>query len=488
MKKFNRIISAAAALCMTAQLVPFTAGAEAIMGDVNGDSSFNLSDMVMFNNWLHGKGKIKSAELADMNGDENIDVFDYIAMRKQLLSGIVTANAKYENSGTVNLCGGIEKDAESSKAVDVRFQTAQLNFSLDLFKRTVKDDENVIVSPYAISLAMAMAANGAEGETKSEMEKALGGIAIEDLNGYLESWRESQASGDGFKVNTANSIWIRDNEALIKPLPSFIQNTVDYFDADIFKAPFTPDTVKDMNSWINDNTDGMIPEMIKELKDNDMMSIMNAVCFDAEWEHKYESYDVYDNYFTAYDGSKAKVPMMSSTESYYIEDENAVGVVKPYKSGRYAFVALLPNEGVTVSEYVNGLTTERVQKMFETCEETPVTTLIPKFKYESETDLNGIFKDMGVEKAFNSGEADFYGMVTPDSLPLYISSVKHKAFISLDEEGTKAAAVTVIMMAGGCAMIEKEVFLDRPFVYSIVDLENELPLFIGTVTDIPESE
>ena len=489
MKKFNRIISTVSALCMTAQLIPFTAGAAAAKGDVNGDSAFNLSDMVMFNNWMHGKGELKNSDAADMNSDENIDVFDFIAMRKQLLDGIVTANAKYENSGTVDFCGGIDKSSSTAKELDDIFKTAQLDFSLDLFKRAVKDDENVIVSPYSISLAMAMATNGAEDETKAEMEKVIGrGIAIEDLDGYLETWRESQTNGDGFKVHTANSIWIRDNEALIKPLPSFIQKTVDYFDADIFKAPFDKSTVTDMNKWINDNTDGMIPEMIKGLEDRDMMSIMNAVCFDAEWENKYQSYDVFDNNFTAADGTVKKVPMMSSTESYYIKDENAVGVAKLYKTGRYAFAALLPDEGISVTDYVNGLTTERVQKMFENCEETAVTTLIPKFSYETETDLNGIFKEMGIKQAFDSREADFYGMVTPDSLPLYISSVKHKARIELDEEGTKAAAVTVIMMACGYAMIQKEVFLDRPFVYAIVDVENQLPLFVGTVTDISEAE
>lgn len=492
MKKFRRFFAAAAAVCLAAQMMPVTAGAlEPVnpAGDVNRDGIFNLSDMVMFNQWMHGKGSIADTDTADMNGDSQLDVFDFIAMRKQLLGSIVSANAKYEKSGTVDLCGGIKRNHSDRKKIDSTFRNAQLSFSLDLFKHTVKEDENVLISPYSVSMALAMTANGADGETKSEMEKTLGGLPIDDLNGYLAKWAYSQPNEEKIKIHTANSVWVRDDEALIKPAPTFIQSVVDNFGAEVFKAPFNEETVKDVNNWINDHTDGMIPSVIKKFEPYDMMALINAVSFEAKWADQYEDYQIKPHDFTAYDGTVKKTDMLYSTEDYYIEDGNAAGVLKLYDQGRYGFAAILPEEGTSTYDYVKGLTTERMQKLFSGYKSCDVETVIPKFKYESSSSLKDALVDMGMSTAFVDGTADFTKMVTPDSLKLHIGSVIHKTFIELDENGTKAAAATVVMMAGNEIMPpkeQKEVILDRPFVYAIVDMENALPLFIGTVNSIEE--
>ena len=489
MKMYKRFLAGLMAISLAAPLTAVNASAlepPRPKGDINYDGVFNLADTVMFRQWLHGNGKIDDSTNADMNGDESLDIYDFIAMRQNLLRGISEANKRYENSGTVNLCGGIESALTDGKTLDEKFKDAQMGFSLELFKRTIKEDKNVLISPYSVSMALGMTANGADSKTKEDMEKALGGLEISELNKYLKTWRTGQPNKDNLKIHTANSIWIRNNEELIRPQPTFIQDTVNYYGADIFKAAFDQSTVNDINDWTKENTDGMIPKIIKELDPNDMMALVNAVTFEAKWEKQYNEYLVHPRKFTAYDGKSKEVDMLYSKENYYIEDKGAVGVLKPYEGGRYAFAAILPEEGTSVTEYVEGLTAERLKKMISERFMVDVDTVIPKFKYDSDSDLNDVLSDMGMSSAFLDN-ADFSKMVTPDSIPLHISSVKHKTHIELDEAGTKAAAATVVVMAGNSAepiMERKEVVLDRPFMYAIVDIKNDLPLFIGTVMEI----
>ena len=489
MKMYKRFLAGLMAISLAAPLTAVNASAIAPprpKGNINYDGVFNLADTVMFRQWLHGKGSINDTSNADMNGDKSLDIYDFIAMRQNLLRGISEANKRYENSGTVNLCGGIESALTDGKTLDEKFKDAQMGFSLELFKRTIKEDQNVLISPYSVSMALGMTANGADSKTKEDMEKALGGLEISELNKYLKTWRTGQPNKDNLKIHTANSIWIRNNEELIRPQPTFIQDTVNYYGADIFKAAFDQSTVNDINDWINEHTDGMIPEILKELKPTDMMALINAVTFDAKWSTPYDDYQVKPHKFTAYDGSVKETDMLYGMESSYIQDEDAVGMMKYYEGGRYAFAAILPDEDITVTDFVNNLTAERLHKMFTEQHCADVETILPKFKYESSSDLNDPLKDMGMESAF-LGTADFSKMVTPDSIPLYISSVKHKTFIDLNESGTTAAAATIVLMAGNGVLQErelKEVILDRPFVYAIVDTETDLPLFMGTVMDI----
>ena len=453
-------------------------------GDINYDGVFNLSDTVMFGRWLHGTGSISDSSNADINGDGSIDIFDFVAMRKKLLGVISNAEQKYKSSGSFSLCAGLEDAHPDGTKIDDKFRNGQAQFTLDIFKREFKEDENSLVSPYSIMQALAMTANGANGETK----KALGGLPIEDLDKYLATWRRNQPDSEECKLLTANSVWIRDNEVLIKPQPQFIQNVVDYFNAEVFKAPFDKSTVNDINSWVSDHTDEMIPSIIDDLPDICMMTLVNAVTFEAKWMEPYEEYQVQPFDFTAYDGSVKSVDMLCGSESIYLEDENSKGFMKYYDDSRYAFVAVLPDEDVNIKDYVDSLTVEKMAKLYDSQKNgyNSVVTRMPKFKYDCDMILNNTLVDMGMETAFNPDRADFYNMVTPDSLPLYISQVIHKTHIELDEYGTKAAAATAIMMCGGAGIQPeiKEVFLDRPFVYAIVDTQAELPVFIGAVMDL----
>ncbi len=452
--------------------------------DLNGDGRFNLSDMVTMRQYLIGNADVKGN--ADVNNDGIVNVFDYIEMRKQLLENISTSVPEPSKTSR-NLCAGIESSEIKGKEIDEPFIMGQTKFALDLLKAERKENENVLLSSYSIAQALGMTANGAGGQTKSEMENVIGGMPLEELNEYFYTQRTSQPHNQYCKVNTANSIWSRDTEtSLINP--EFIQDNVDYYNADFFSAPFDETTVDDINNWISNKTDKMINKMIEEIDDLTKMFLINAVCFDAQWEEPYSKYQIKDYDFHAADGSIQNAEMLCSTESYYIEDENAIGVVKSYM-GKYAFAALLPNEDMTLDEYIDTLTPEKLNAVLsDRKNDAMVHSKIPKFKTGYSAELNDTLSELGMPTAFNYEKADFFRMRPSVPHSMYIGGVLHKTFIDLNESGTKAAAATVVIMKdnGMPYFPEKEIeiTLDRPFLYCIINTETNLPLFIGTLNTL----
>ena len=217
-----------------------------------------------------------------------------------------------------------------------------------------------------------------------------------------------------------------------------------------------------------------------------MMYLVNAIVFDAEWQKIYERSDVRAGSFTNADGEKEKVDFMHSDEYSYIETENAVGFFKDYVGG-YRFAALLPNEGVTLEEYVATLDGEGLRAALDGAQYVAVKASIPKFEYEYELGLEEILGSLGVKRAFDVTDADFSRLGSSPDGNIYIEDAFQKTYISVDARGTRAGAVTVIVNGCGSAADPEEpkiVQLDRPFVYMIVDAENNLPIFIGTVNEI----
>ena len=387
-----------------------------------------------------------------------------------------------------DLMEGISAKSVSGKATDDRFISSQAELAVKLFKSCVdeSDNRNLLISPLSIQLALAMTANGANGQTKKEMGKLLGGdIPLEELNEYLYAYVKSLPSEEKYKLEIANSIWIRDDEERLTVEKDFLQTNADYYGAQAYKEPFDQQTVKNINDWVNEHTDGMIKKIIDEIAPDEVLHLINAIAFDAEWETPYEKFCVNDGTFTSVSGEERNVKMMHSTEHKYIETDNAKGVIKNYKDGKYAFAALLPDEGVDLYDYINSLSAEKLMAAMEGAEIEPVITAIPKFSYEYGLFIEDILAELGMPTAF-SDEADFSGIVgTSDEIQ--ISKVLHKTFISVDEHGTKAAAITDVATKDSAAMMpedQKEVILDRPFVYMIIDNATNLPIFIGTVTDI----
>ena len=380
-----------------------------------------------------------------------------------------------------DLMEGIEpRDLGQIRKVDPASAAKAADFAVRLFKQTAKNDSNnVLISPLSVLSALAMTQNGASGETLKQMEQTLG-MGADEINAFFRSYLDSLKNGENCKFELANSIWFKDvPDFSVKR--GFLQKNADYYGAGAYKVPFDDSTLRDINGWVNKKTDGMIKEILDKIPDDAVMYLINALCFDAEWDEKYDVYSVNKRTFTTESGEKRRVTMMSNLEDVYFDDGKATGFLKYYKGKRYAFVAMLPNEGVTVDEYISSLDGQAVYEMLSNPEYCAVSAWVPKFEIEYGTEMSDVLKAMGMTAAFDAS-ADFSGMSDKD---LLINRVIHKTFISVTETGTRAGAATLVEMSAG-AMIEeiKEVHLDRPFVYMLVDTETNIPFFIGTVTDV----
>ena len=359
---------------------------------------------------------------------------------------------------------------------------AMTGFGVALLQNAI-ESSNPLISSLSIDAALSMTANGAVGETKAQMETVLG-ADTEALCAYFSALQNSL--NDDKQLKLANSIWLKDTPTLHVE-EAFLQKNADAFGAGIFSAPFDASTVKSINSWVSQNTDKMIPEMLSEIQQDTVMYLINALAFDAKWESVFETSDVWDGTFTARGGAQQTGSFLHGVEYRYLSDTNAEGFLKTYAGGKYAFAALLPEEGTSLEDYTAALTGERLHAILTSPKEEAVEMSMPKFKTDFTVELSDSLKSLGMPDAFDSLLADFSSLGTSDEGNLYISSVLHKTFIQVDEAGTKAGAATAVAMkTESAAMYPHSVFLTRPFLYMIVDLETGLPIFLGALTALPE--
>jgi serpin B len=302
----------------------------------------------------------------------------------------------------------------------------------------------------------------------------------------LNSWYQYGTVYDDNVLNSANAIWFREDVSVEK---SFLQTNADCFGAGAYQAPFDDTTVKEINSFVEKNTKGMIPEILREVHSEAVMYLVNALAFEDKWEEEYMAHQIRDGIFTKEDGTRQNVDMMWSEENRYYENDLCTGFRKYYRSGepnRFAFVALLPQEGVSLQALVNGLDGKHLQEFLAQPGEATVVAAIPEFETEFDVQMGEILEEMGMTDAFDDEKANFSGMGTYAGEDLFISRVLHKTFISVAEQGTRAGAATVVEIAPEAAMEPeeiKEVILNRPFLYMIWDRETNMPIFMGTFMD-----
>ena len=380
-----------------------------------------------------------------------------------------------------DLMQGINSQQVNAVALNDKFRAAAADFSLDLFRAALSKTENSLISPTSVLLALAMAANGADGDTLSQMEQVIGGgMPIAELNDYLYSFVKGLASRPKELLSISNSIWFRENG--FTPNIDFLQTNADYFGADAFAAPFDDQTVKDINLWINDATDGLIEKMLDKISADEILYLINTVLFDAEWVQIYKEKDVRNGEFTSHDNQKQTAKFMHSAENLFIQGDNATGFLKPYHGNNYSFAAILPDEGIDINSYLDTLSGEAFLNLIGSAQPARVKAALPKFDYDYEVTMNDALKGMGMQDAFDENRADL-SLMGKALGNIFISYVKHKATITVDERGTKAGAVTVILVEPTSAApgYDHTVILDRPFIYAIIDNASNLPIFIGTL-------
>ena len=468
-------------------------------GDINLDHSVDVSDAVLLARYsaedktanISARGK----QLADANNDgegtkdDTIAILEYIAKKRPTLGPSVQPPQPVGK--TVNLMQDITAADAEAKTVDEAFTDSQYAFAAGLFKESDRSNEerkNLLISPLSVSVALSMTANGAREQTLSEMENVLGGdLKIADLNAYYKDLLNTLPNNEKAALYPANSIWIKDAPQISVP-QEFLQTNANYYGADAFRAPFNQQTLDDINGWVNENTHEMIPNLLDKFPSDDVfMYLINALAFEAEWDTPYTTDEVFKSKFTPYDGNTFETDMLSAKLGIYLEDEYAAGFVKYYKDCGYSFAAILPKESksVTVADYIGMMTQESLQKLLNKRQQCPVITTMPKFKFAYDTELSGALKNLGMPAAFDDELSNFTGLNEGDA---YIGRVLHKTFIQLDENGTKAGAVTAVEMLEKTAVEPepKRVDLNRPFIFVIMDEVHHIPVFMGYVMNPAE--
>lgn len=372
-----------------------------------------------------------------------------------------------------------------SYSMNEKFRNSQLNFSTNMFKTIAGSEKgkNILISPVSANIALSMAANGASGNTFSEMQSVLNdGMDIADSNNefknYLSYIRDTK------ELSCANSIWLKND---FRVNQEFVNINKNCFNSDVFNEPFDISTTNKINNWASEKTNGMVDKTINQIDPTAIMYLINALSFDAKWENQYASpKDVSSQIFTSYSNEKKTVEMMVSDEHEYIETKMATGFKKEYDGRKYSFIALLPNKDIDIYDYISSLTQKDIDEIINRKNNLEVKTYLPKFEYDYDSELNDTIKTIGIKDAFGPS-SDFSNMTeSKTNSGIFISKVLQKTHISVDTEGTKAAAATSVEMSKFAAPVDdsKIVKLDRPFIYMIVDNQNNIPVFIGTIVSM----
>ncbi|MFH0842674.1 MAG: serpin family protein [Bacteroidota bacterium] len=359
------------------------------------------------------------------------------------------------------------------------------SFAFDVFSRIMENEgsgKNIMISPLSISYALSMTLNGAKGETLDAMLEALRvtGLTPEELNVSYQKLTEALLSVDKRVImQIANSVWSRDDFAVKE---AFIDILETYYDAEskAFKAG-DPQTPVIINNWIEDNTNGLIKDMIDVIPADVVMLLVNAIYFKGMWKYQFDKTETDDLPFYKNGNVAADVPTMSLEKNLRTyRGEDFILAELPYGQGNFVMDIILPDEYDGISSLLPEMNETSFSTWIGQAYETKVDLYLPRFKYKYKTELKDILTDMGMGLAF-SDYADFTNIADDN---LAISEVLHQTFVETNEEGTEAAAATVVTMSNTSAPADPMVFrADHPFIYIIRETTTNSIIFIGVVTD-----
>jgi serpin B len=365
-------------------------------------------------------------------------------------------------------------------------------FAFDLYQTLRKKGGNLFYSPYSISLALAMTYAGARGETAQQMASALHfSLPQERLHPAFNSLDLQLAQrgqgakgkdGKGFRLNVVNAIWGQQGYQF---LPDFLDRLAENYGAGLrvldFQKAAEPARVT-INNWVDQQTEGKIKDLIPPGAIDSMTRLVltNAIYFNAAWAQPFDKNATTDGPFTLLDGSQATVPMMRQTESLgYAKGNGYQAVELPYDGRQLSMLILLPDTG-QFDTFEASLNAKQVDDIVKGMSPREVSLSMPHFKTETSFGLDETLRDLGMRDAFSAGIADFSGMT--DNRELFIGAAIHKAFVSVDEAGTEAAAATAVIMTASAMPLEPlKVDVDRSFVFLIRDTETGTILFVGRV-------
>ena len=363
-------------------------------------------------------------------------------------------------------------------------------FTFDLLRAVRKhaDGANVFISPLSVSMALNMTLNGAVGATADEMRTALreAGYSTADINAYSRELREALPRADPkTTIGIANSIWYRQGATIKAP---FIEANRTFYDAEVEAIDFTsPTAVSTINGWCAQKTNNRIKEIVKRVDPTTFMYLINAVYFKGTWTTRFEKKHTFSTDFHRADGSTQKVQMMNLKDTFRCASSDVCDYLEmDYGNHAFSMVVMLPKDGKTTRDVIAAMDGKKWAEAMQSLTLKEIHVFLPRFKAECEYKMHKqILPDMGMKLPFNPEQADLSGIADISAFGrLFISSVIHKTFVQVDEEGTEAAAVTSVhvMPTGESSM---QVFtVDRPFVFVIREKGTGVILFIGEIGEV----
>ena len=401
-------------------------------------------------------------------------------------------------SVVLSICIGCARDADLPDKVNLTgpinldVVAANTNFGFNLFDeiRKTEQDENIFISPFSISVALAMTLNGAAGETEQAMINTL---QLQDIDtdainlNYARLHQVLLFSDPKVRLAIANSLWTRQGFTFN---PDFLQRNTQFFGAETASLDFADEenSLKTINQWVDTNTNGKIPKILEQISADEVLFLINAIYFKGTWQTEFDPAHTNDGPFHLTTGDEKQVPMMTRTGDYpYYEAEEFQAISLPYGDGRMSMYVFLPARESNLNSFLESLDAAHWKNWVSQVHTLEVHVQIPKFKLEYGIGLNDVLQTLGMGVAFHQENADFSRMLpegTTSESNLFISKVEHKTFIEVNEEGTEAAAATTVGVAATSIPPPPPEFIaDRPFFFAICDNETGTVLFMGTVVE-----
>ncbi len=384
-----------------------------------------------------------------------------------------------------------QKDCDCNLPANLRPMSAQEeevaasanNFAFDLFSKIneANPTDNFFISPFSVSAALAMTANGGVGTTEEAIKKAihLEGMSDDEMNEAYKTLVEFLLQVDPkVTIEIANSSWYKQQLTVKETFRNILNN---YYDAEVLPADFSdPNTVDLINNWIADKTHDKIKNMLDAIPDAAVMYLINAIYFKAEWRYRFDENETKPRPFYLANGSEIQTPTMYGEKiavTRYRADKFQL-VSLPYGNGQYNMSIVLPNQGESLNDVIGNLNQQQFDDYLSNADSITTGIYLPKFKMEFKTLLNDVLSDMGMGIAF-SDNADFSNLFD-QSLALKISRVLHQTFLEVNEKETEAAAATIVEIVVTSAGPDHSfIEFNRPFAFFISEKHSNAILFAG---------